>query len=366
MVCLSASEFRARLRHAETIKPPPVALISERPTGVVVELDDYRQQMADRRVASLGKPGIYLDESPTGAGKSHADLAAFRLARRSLSIQPTHENCEEVVAALRMEGLNAVAYPGRHTGGEGQNCWNTDADLAEAMGLSPTAAICPFCREYKHCSEFGYLAGIKRADEAKIAVATHARAIHAGLQGLAKGREFISIHEDADGVLVPLVSIPADRLEVAREIAGRLLNDPSYLDWFGDNTDVDDEGHTFTNLEKAERRNAVFEFVKHLADLIDHLIQTATETDSIQSIALPNTMRVPPGTSRLLFQVSRELKADFGKKPVWPLLLYSASGHFHREGVLAHEQQAQSQGGANAFTSRGENDCDDSPQSSAP
>ncbi len=364
MVCLTSNEFRDRLRHVGTIKPSPVVLVSDRPTGPLVSLDDYRHEMADRRVESIGKPGIYLDQSETGAGKTHADIAAFRLAGRSLSIQPTHKNCEEVVTALRAQGLDAVAYPARKTSGKTPNCWNVDADAAERMGLSPAAAVCPLCRDKKRCAESGYLAFLKEAERARISVATHARAIHAGLPGLAQGRDFISVHEDAVDVLVPKLDIGAERLFLARDIVGRMLDEPRYLDWFGDSMGVDIEGNTVADVEKQKRRTKLHEFVTHFANVIDYLIQVATEADAIQGIELPSTMPAPPGTESLLFRVSRDLKADFGTKPIWSFLLYTATGEFHREGVVSNEQRYQS-GDGNTLAAGRKNDLHDPAESAA-
>lgn len=363
MVCLTPSEFRSRLRFLEPVVPNPVVLVSERRTGPTIKLEDYRQDMADRRIESIGKPGIYLDQSETGAGKSHADMAAFRMAGRSLSVQPTHENCAEVVAACRLQGLDAVAYPARKTRGKDQNCWNDDANAAERMGLSPTSAICPYCSKYASCSESGYLAQIKQADAASIAVATHARAKHAGLAQLAEGRDFVSIHEDAVDVLVPQLDLPAERLEVARSIVERLLVDPYWLNWFGDNFGVDLEGNIVTDVEKEERRTKLFEFFTHLANVIDHVIEIASATDSVQSIEPPHTLPVPPGAHNLLFRISRDLKADFGTKPIWPLLLFTATGAFHHEGVVTHEQRRQI-GRGDALAIGRENDLHDAAKSS--
>ena len=43
------------------------------PDPAVVPLGNYREQMVATRLAALDRPGIYLDRSPTGSGKSHVD-----------------------------------------------------------------------------------------------------------------------------------------------------------------------------------------------------------------------------------------------------------------------------------------------------
>lgn len=60
----------------ETIEPPREIRI-EPPRGRMMTLEEYRCEMLERRRAALRTPGIYLDRSPTGSGKSHADLCVL-------------------------------------------------------------------------------------------------------------------------------------------------------------------------------------------------------------------------------------------------------------------------------------------------
>ncbi|PCH79625.1 MAG: hypothetical protein COB96_04295 [Planctomycetota bacterium] len=88
-----------------TINPPPAKPVVEiepytEPTGQVVKLDDWWKEMAAARIESLGKPGLYCDSSPTGAGKSHADRKAMIAANKSLTVLPTHANCRELADEL--------------------------------------------------------------------------------------------------------------------------------------------------------------------------------------------------------------------------------------------------------------------------
>lgn len=55
------------------VHPIPVITCPE-PTGPAVPLTDWRDAMVAIRLASLSSAGCYLDASPTGSGKSHADL----------------------------------------------------------------------------------------------------------------------------------------------------------------------------------------------------------------------------------------------------------------------------------------------------
>ena len=67
--------------------------------------------MTKRRLESVNKPGIYLDRSPTGAGKTHADIQLCKAVGKSLTVVPSHANCQETELLFREHGLNAAAYP---------------------------------------------------------------------------------------------------------------------------------------------------------------------------------------------------------------------------------------------------------------
>ena len=129
-----AQQFAGRLVVTQTA--PPGTIVTEEPTGNAVALDDWRAQITQRRCDSIDQPGIYLDRSVTGAGKSHADIQALRKASHGLVVVPTHENCRELVRDMQRQELSASAYPARIVGEEHEaNCWNPDADEAEQMGL---------------------------------------------------------------------------------------------------------------------------------------------------------------------------------------------------------------------------------------
>ena len=74
----------ARRWHPGLVAKPVVEIEPyTEPTGQVVKLDDWWKEMAAARIESIGKPGLYCDSSPTGAGKSHADRQAMIAASRS-------------------------------------------------------------------------------------------------------------------------------------------------------------------------------------------------------------------------------------------------------------------------------------------
>lgn len=56
---------------------PPLTLPPIEVIGPVVDIGDWREQMLEARLQSLKRPGIYLDASSTGAGKSRVDFEAI-------------------------------------------------------------------------------------------------------------------------------------------------------------------------------------------------------------------------------------------------------------------------------------------------
>ena len=61
----------------KTIDPPFTIPVETEPT-TTLPLDVWRNCMLEARLNSLGKPGVYVDRSPTGAGKSHVDVVAVQ------------------------------------------------------------------------------------------------------------------------------------------------------------------------------------------------------------------------------------------------------------------------------------------------
>lgn len=57
---------------------PPITIRIDPEPAQTLPLDTWREMMLQARLQSLGTPGIYLDRSPTGSGKSHVDYAAVK------------------------------------------------------------------------------------------------------------------------------------------------------------------------------------------------------------------------------------------------------------------------------------------------
>ena len=179
-------------------------------------LEEYRAEILRNRVSSVGFPGLYLDASPTGSGKSYADMPAAQKAGSSLTIQPSHKNCEQTEEDYQRFGLSAVAYP--------QLCDETCQNFNEAervlnVGLGPTDAICPSCPFFDGCE---YHAILEEAEASRHRIATHKRAEFT-FSHLADGRRYITIHEDSTSLLRPKMEISRglDKVEAVATAAKR-------------------------------------------------------------------------------------------------------------------------------------------------
>lgn len=324
---------------------PPNVKECERPTGPERSLADWRQDIERARLDSLNKPGVYLDRSPTGAGKTTADIEAVRKSGRGLIVLPSHENCAEVEAAMRAAGIDAKRYPARITkAGGDQNCWNESADVAERLSLSASAAVCVTCPHKSECEQSGYLAELKAVDAADVAIATHARARHMRFSSLMGDREFVSnrhqfvaVHEAAANLLRPTETVTENDLQRMADILHAVLNDPQWLDWFGDTIKRDDDGNREPDTRKAKERGKLFEFIRHLADVADMLLERMRVTERTSSIELPAAMPKANRIEFFLLTASTRLNATTNAIP-WRVLLAVATGELFSLGAMVDDQ----------------------------
>ena len=189
IVNVGEAAFRRWL--AEQLAEPPVQTINDR-----------RREIIAARHESLGQPGVRLDRSPPGTGKSYADLEAAQALgdRRSLSLQPTHVNCQQVESDLRGRGLNAAAFPPL----KADTCQKSiEAHALEAQGLSHARVLCPACEFKRSCK---YLLNYKRAHDAQHAVATHKRG-ELKMSTLTEDRSYVAIHEDPLAIFCPAYTV---------------------------------------------------------------------------------------------------------------------------------------------------------------
>jgi len=151
-------------------------------------IDSFRRDMHRARRKIIGSPGVYHDGSPTGSGKSSADIDLLAELQNSLTVLPSHRQCRQAEGDMKDAGLYAAAYIEANR----DTCLNFDEFSAVAdCGLSPSSAICQKC---KHKDECEYQEAAKQAKNASHSIATQARAEHT-IESMAKGRGFLSIHD---------------------------------------------------------------------------------------------------------------------------------------------------------------------------
>jgi hypothetical protein len=171
-------------------------IVSCRKLPAHIPLNQYREQLAKSRAASIGNPGVYLDRSPTGSGKSYADIEAMRQAGKSLTILYSHKNCRESEKTFNDAGLTADAYPKL----DAETCLNLEeAEQAMNAGLAPTASVCRKCSQKDECD---YQFSLKLAQKSPHSIATMHRA-SLSFRELSEGRPYITVHEDPAGFLRP-------------------------------------------------------------------------------------------------------------------------------------------------------------------
>ena len=305
---------------------PDFAFIAERLKGPMVLLESWREQLTDSRRNSVGKPGIYLDRSPTGAGKSFADKAAIERSGRGMIVTPTHEQCGEIVANLRAAGFKAVAFPKRTTQGDEPNCWNEEADAAEAAGFPVVATVCCECSFYSQCldKEFassGYLAAVECAETADVVVATHKRIEASGLWQKSHKWKFVSIHEDATDVLFPSSAVSLNSIVIAQQVVRHLLESAHWLNWLGETESRDEDGNSVPDAAKAERRAALDVFIRHLDDSTGSLVKLISEATQTGELASFPVMKKPPMIEWLLWRAQKETGLTFTGESPWRAML---------------------------------------------
>lgn len=351
-----AKQFLAAI-NPNDIEPAQV-YVPRGPAGDPTKIDAYRAKLRQARKKLLGKPGIYLDRSPAGAGKTFADLELLRTAERGVIALPTHENCAEVEFDLEDMGVDAKKFPARLTEGttvpcprckgkkgkhscrrcygEGwqelyPNCDNPEADMAEEMGLPVVQTICRTCRSKTTCEQTGYLAEVQRAKDAQVSIATHARLAFGGFRNVADGRKLICIHEEAIGMLRPMEEFVLSDIPRVEEVLLYLLQNP---------TKPDPNGEIFGQLPLSTDE---YDFLCHLASTLEWInseVESAVQTKRIDP---PATASRPPGIEAIIFAACRETRVEFSARP-WRVVIDAATGNLHSLGVIVEESSRDGAG----------------------
>jgi hypothetical protein len=269
-------------------------------------------------------------------------------------INPSHANCRQVADDFEGTPVDADCYPARRTTPtteEDANCWNGEADEAEAMGLPVVKAVCPTCDHQKTCYQGGYLGGLIAARGATVALATHARAAYSSLAELADGRPYVSIHENPIDLLRPTCEVGQCDLAAVRCLIGRVLSDPFFLNWLGDDRCHDAEGEVTHDPEKKIHRERLYDATVALAELLDDLTQMLEGAEATTPWQPPQIISLPTGFERCLFWMIRQTGTRLAGSP-WRLLLAALSGELHAAVVLVSRRHAPGGGQDNPQTHR--------------
>ena len=207
----------ALLHDAETITgaAAPIQESAARPDGPARSLAEWRQDAAAAHQRAVAMPGLHLDRSPTGSGKTHATTEAIRRADSSLVVLPTHANVIERVEEMQAAGIAAIPYPELSE----TTCQNySEASRAQAAGLPVGKTVCIGC---PHSSGCQYQLELASAGRASHRVATHERLIRS--PGAAKDCSVVVIDENPVAVLQPTLTASPAGIEAVSDLAHRIM-----------------------------------------------------------------------------------------------------------------------------------------------
>ena len=313
---LTADRVLTDLQVVERFTPP--ADHSQPLPGEVRSLQWWSNQLVEKKLASLTSPGVYVDASPVGSGKSWSDRQAVSQVTKAVIVVPTIEGAEETATALRDAGIDARATPKRV---EGVNCWNPMASKAEKMGLSILGTACISCPHGRgegadrRCWEpGGYQRDLSDSRDGQTVVLTHARVQAERLDR--QGADLVIVHESALDTVRPYRPLTMSHVRNA----ARLLQGPSKPSL---NPDEPGKGD---RLEDGDRWA-----LWRLRDVAEAIL-TALESPGrpAERIELPPLDQIPEaalemlrGVSMRLFQatIHGQVKTDWGT-----LLLAAAGG----------------------------------------
>ncbi len=208
-----------------------------------VTLDQFRAEIKTVRERIRGVSGVYLDGTPTGGGKSHADSLEIPHYKTSLTAVPSHEQAQELQEKYRAAGINAAAYPelAECTRRECRRdrCWRfkygPDAcvknrcehfekvSLALKTGFAPSEVICPVCDDKDGCE---YKRLLNMAENAKHRIATHKR-VELSCGAVTKKAKYIAIHENSLGFIRPQIVLNSKNIPSLRKIIDTARKLPS-------------------------------------------------------------------------------------------------------------------------------------------
>lgn len=311
----------ALLHDAETITgaAAPLQEPAARPAGPARTLAEWRQEATAAHQQAVATPGLHLDRSPTGSGKTHATIQAMRRANSGLIVLPTHANVREMVPELQAAGIPAVPSPELSE----SNCANfAEASRAQAAGLPVGRTACIGCPHKKGCL---YRKEAAVAGRARFRVATHQRLIRS--PALTKIR-----HKDGSRSNVDLVVIDENPVAVLQPT---LTASPAGI------AGVGDLAHRIMHrsLEKGDRSGAAT-FARQMADTAAAIAEAfggITEPGRY-AVDLPISLDVPDHWESVLWRAMQrhDAAADPGSEAM-QLVTRAVTGQLDRLEVVVEK-----------------------------
>ena len=265
------------------------------PQGNVVALADWRGMMADNRLEIIGKPGFYFDGSPTGAGKDYTDriVQDDERVEKSLTVQPNHVNTAAKAEDMRDCGLNAAAFPRL----DETTCGNLDeANRVLSIGLSPAATVCVTCDLKDNCK---YHKDFKIAKDADHQVATtHRGAVQ--LEALAKGKDYVSIHEDAVDIVAPTRIVKPKKLKPWLLVLQQAM--------WNESNRKNPMVYTVEHRGEAETVT-LHSYLTAMYDFAENVIESVKDIETTKAVTLPKPKRTPKQLHRLLYDTFKQTES---------------------------------------------------------
>ena len=303
-----AVEVGIELDGLDAARPVVVEPLPDR--GEVRDLVDWRIEVEADRALALRMPGIHLDRSQTGSGKTTATnraiLRAMETTKREaehdddvtpltrvLTALPDHANIRERVAELRAEGRDAVAYPERNE----STCGNLEAvRRAEGLGLIAGAAVCWSCPLRDSCL---YNQQKKEAAKATEAYCTHARLILSP-GTTTRERDAIVIDESPESVLAPSITVRVDDFNPVVVLASFVRDENLFR-----------RGRV---MEPSPEERAFAGLIVEVYDLITEAAEQATDPGVVE-IPLPPKAEVPENWQSTILRWAVETNTSPGDDP---------------------------------------------------
>jgi len=302
-----AAECGQSIVRLDDVVPVVVEQMPDR--GPARSLDEWRDEMGVERALALRMPGLHLDRSPTGSGKTTATtkgiVAAIESTRReaafddsvvpitsTLTALPDHANIRERVREMQAAGIPAVAYPERNE----TTCGNLEAvRRAEGLGLAAGAAVCWQCPLNDSCL---YNKQKAVADKAAHVLCTHERLRRSAAE-VADGKHVIVIDETPEVVLAPSLSVRVDDFAPFATLARTVRDDYIFCSKYV--------------MEPDPEQRAFAAALVEAYDLIAEAARDATEPGVVE-IPLPPVAGVPKNWQSMLLQWAVQIGISPGRE----------------------------------------------------